>query len=73
MRMPVRRSARATWISSSPGGCTQRTANRLREPSGFPGWSHGRQPTGQPAYHFDEWKNRYRRIEQHGTAFEGTD
>jgi predicted dehydrogenase len=40
---------------------------------GLPNGGNAGQPTGQPAYHFDEWKNRYRRIEQHGTAFEGTD
>jgi predicted dehydrogenase len=29
--------------------------------------------TGEPWLHGDEWKQRYRRITSHGTAFEGTD
>jgi len=30
-------------------------------------------PTGDPWLYQDEWKARYRRIETHGTAFEGSD
>ena len=40
---------------------------------GLPNGGNAGQATGQPAYHFDEWRSRYRRIESHGTAFEGTD
>jgi predicted dehydrogenase len=29
--------------------------------------------TGEPFLHGDEWRQRYRRISSHGTAFEGTD
>ena len=40
---------------------------------GLPNGGNANQSTGEPAYHFKEWRNRYRRIETHGTAFEGTE
>ena len=40
---------------------------------GAPNGQNSGQPTGEPFLHGDEWKQRYRRIETHGTAFEGTD
>lgn len=40
---------------------------------GLPNGGNANQTTGDPAYHFNEWRNRYRRIETHGTAFEGTE
>jgi predicted dehydrogenase len=42
----------------------------------FVGVPNGRNegaPTGDPWLYQDEWKTRYRRIDSHGTAFEGTD
>jgi predicted dehydrogenase len=39
---------------------------------GLPNGHNQGEPTGEPALHADEWKQRYRRIELHGTAFEGS-
>jgi predicted dehydrogenase len=38
---------------------------------GLPNGHNRGEPTGEPALHADEWKERYRRIELHGTSFEG--
>ena len=40
---------------------------------GTPNGRIGSHPTGEPFLHEEEWKQRYRRIDTHGTAFEGTD
>jgi predicted dehydrogenase len=40
---------------------------------GVPNGGNQGKPTGEPFLHGDEWKERYRRISDHGTAFEGTD
>ena len=40
---------------------------------GVPNGGNRGAPTGEPFLHGDEWKRRYRRIESHGTAFEGAD
>lgn len=40
---------------------------------GVPNGHNEEKPTGDPWLHYDEWKSRYRRIESHGTAFEGSD
>ena len=39
---------------------------------GVPNGRNSGEPTGEPFLHGDEWKQRYRRIDTHGTAFEGT-
>jgi predicted dehydrogenase len=41
--------------------------------TGVPNGQNQGTPTGDPWLHQDEWKSRYRRIESHGTAFEGSD
>jgi hypothetical protein len=38
---------------------------------GIPNGGNAGQPTGDPLYHWEDWKKRYRRISDHGTAFEG--
>lgn len=40
---------------------------------GVPNGENRGKPTGEPFLHGDEWKQRYRRIADHGTAFEGSD
>jgi predicted dehydrogenase len=40
---------------------------------GVPNGENNGKPTGEPFLHRDTWAQRYRRIEDHGTAFEGTD
>ena len=40
---------------------------------GVPNGHNQDAPTGDPWMYHDEWKTRYRRIESHGTAFEGSD
>jgi len=40
---------------------------------GVPNGGNRAKPTGEPFLHGDEWKARYRRISDHGTAFEGAD
>ena len=40
---------------------------------GVPNGQNQGKPTGDPWLHRDEWKARYRRIEDHGTAFEGSE
>ncbi len=40
---------------------------------GTPNGGNRAVPTGEPFLHEEEWKQRYRRIATHGTAFEGTD
>jgi hypothetical protein len=40
---------------------------------GVPNGGNRDLPTGEPFLHADEWKQRYRRITTHGTAFEGAD
>lgn len=40
---------------------------------GVPNGNNSNAPTGEPWLHGDEWKQRYRRISTHGTAFEGTE
>jgi predicted dehydrogenase len=40
---------------------------------GVPNGGNRGTATGEPFLHGDEWKQRYRRISDHGTAFEGTD
>jgi predicted dehydrogenase len=40
---------------------------------GVPNGENDGKPTGEPFLHRDTWAQRYRRIENHGTAFEGTD
>ena len=40
---------------------------------GVPNGENSGKPTGDPFLHRDVWAQRYRRIEDHGTAFEGTD
>jgi len=40
---------------------------------GVPNGGNGGGSTGEPFLHGDEWRKRYRRIESHGTAFEGSD
>lgn len=39
---------------------------------GVPNGGNGGAPTGEPWLHGEEWKQRYRRINSHGTAFEGS-
>ena len=39
---------------------------------GVPNGHNNNESTGEPFLHGDEWAKRYRRIETHGTAFEGT-
>ena len=41
--------------------------------TGVPNGHNQEKPTGDPWLYQDEWKARYRRIESHGTAFEGSD
>ena len=46
-------------------GCTMKFV-------GLPNGGNQDQPTGDPVYHYDDWKKRYRRTwGAHGTAFEG--
>lgn len=40
---------------------------------GVPNGGNSDAATGEPFLHGEEWKERYRRITTHGTAFEGTD
>jgi hypothetical protein len=40
---------------------------------GVPNGENAGKPTGDPFLHREEWKARYRRISDHGTAFEGSD
>ena len=40
---------------------------------GVPNGGNRGAATGEPFLHGEEWKQRYRRIESHGTAFEGTE
>jgi hypothetical protein len=40
---------------------------------GVPNGGNNDEPTGEPFLHGEEWKQRYRRIQTHGTAFEGTE
>jgi predicted dehydrogenase len=40
---------------------------------GVPNGHNEGAPTGEPWLYQDEWKTRYRRIDSHGTAFEGSD
>lgn len=40
---------------------------------GSPNGGNQGKPTGEPFLHEAEWKQRYRRITDHGTAFEGSD
>jgi len=40
---------------------------------GVPNGENSGKPTGEPFLNRDAWAQRYRRIEDHGTAFEGTD
>ena len=40
---------------------------------GVPNGQNEGKPTGDPWLYKDEWKQRYRRISSHGTAFEGTE
>jgi hypothetical protein len=40
---------------------------------GVPNGGNSDSATGEPFLHGDEWKQRYRRITSHGTAFEGSD
>lgn len=40
---------------------------------GVPNGGNSDAATGEPFLHGEEWKQRYRRITTHGTAFEGTD
>jgi len=40
---------------------------------GVPNGANAGKPTGEPFLHGEEWRQRYRRISDHGTAFEGTD
>lgn len=40
---------------------------------GVPNGGNANGATGDPFLHGDEWKQRYRRIDTHGTAFEGSD
>jgi predicted dehydrogenase len=40
---------------------------------GVPNGENDCKPTGEPFLHQDAWKQRYGRIEGHGTAFEGSD
>ena len=40
---------------------------------GVPNGQNQGKPTGDPWLYQDEWKTRYRRVESHGTAFEGSD
>jgi predicted dehydrogenase len=40
---------------------------------GLPNGENRGKPTGDPSLCVDEWKVRYRRIDTHGTAFEGSD
>ena len=40
---------------------------------GVPNGHNQGKPTGDPWLHEEEWKARYRRIESHGTAFEGSE
>jgi len=40
---------------------------------GVPNGENNDKPTGEPFLHGEEWRQRYRRIETHGTAFEGSD
>jgi hypothetical protein len=40
---------------------------------GVPNGENAAKPTGEPFLHGDEWRQRYRRISDHGTAFEGAD
>jgi predicted dehydrogenase len=40
---------------------------------GVPNGHNEGRPTGDPWLYQDEWRTRYRRIESHGTAFEGSD
>ncbi len=39
---------------------------------GVPNGGNQSQPTGDPFMHQKEWQQRYRRIDSHGTAFEGS-
>ena len=39
---------------------------------GVPNGGNQDRPTGEPWLHGEEWKQRYRRINTHGTAFEGS-
>lgn len=41
--------------------------------TGVPNGHNRGEPTNEPWLHEQEWKARYRRIDSHGTAFEGTD
>lgn len=41
--------------------------------TGVPNGHNQGKPTGDPWLYQNEWRTRYRRIESHGTAFEGTD
>lgn len=41
--------------------------------TGVPNGHNRGEPTGEPWLHEQEWKSRYRRIDSHGTAFEGSD
>jgi len=40
---------------------------------GGPNGGNAGRPTGEPFLHGEEWRGRYRRISDHGTAFEGAD
>lgn len=40
---------------------------------GVPNGKNSGEPTGEPFLNGDEWKQRYRNIGSHGTAFEGTE
>ena len=40
---------------------------------GVPNGGNSGQATGEPFLHGEEWTQRYRRIDSHGTAFEGAD
>ena len=40
---------------------------------GVPNGGNRDAPTGEPNLHGEEWKERYRRTETHGTAFEGSE
>jgi glucose-fructose oxidoreductase len=40
---------------------------------GVPNGGNAGKPTGEPFLHGEEWQHRYRRISDHGTAFEGAD
>ncbi|MCX6926712.1 MAG: Gfo/Idh/MocA family oxidoreductase [Verrucomicrobia bacterium] len=41
--------------------------------TGVPNGHNEGKPTGDPWLYRDQWKSRYRRIEDHGTAFEGSE